>query len=222
MRRVVRPELLDSNQLPEQEVRKSLADLAFVNRWFGGIHTTTLLLRRAMEHAPTQSLTLLDVGAASGDGPARIQHRLQRQGITLRFALLDRNFTHFSSNKNGWRISGDALYLPFRDNSFDVVTCSLLVHHLEPDQIRQLANEGLRVCRRAFFINDLRRSWLHLALVYAGLVLFRSYVTRHDSVASVRRAYTPGELQKILCTTTARRIEIMKTYLYRMGVIAWK
>ena len=56
-------------------------------------------------------------------------------------------------------------------------------------------NEGLRVCRVAVLINDLVRDGLHLSLVYAGLPLYRSRLTRHDAPASVRQAYTPAEMQ---------------------------
>ena len=51
------------------------------------------------------------------------------------------------------------------------------------------AAEALRVCRVALLINDLRRSALSLALTRCAGPLFRSRLTRHDSVASVRRAY---------------------------------
>src|SRR5947199_5866128 len=36
-------------------------------------------------------------------------------------------------------------------------------------------------------INDLVRSWLHLAFVYTGMPLYRSRLTRHDAPASVRQ-----------------------------------
>jgi len=83
-------------------------------------------------------------------------------------------------------------------------------------------SEALRVCRQAVLINDLIRSPIHLALVYAGLPLFRSRLTWHDSVASVRRAYTPEEIRQILSNVGARELNISRYYLYRMGVLMWK
>ena len=71
-------------------------------------------------------------------------------------------------------------------------------------------------------INDLRRSPLHLLLVYAGLPLFRSPITHNDAPASVRAAYTMDEMLQILEGLPAARIETSTHYLYRMGVIAWK
>ena len=83
-------------------------------------------------------------------------------------------------------------------------------------------NEALRVCRSAVLINDLVRGALHLSLVYAGLPLYRSRLTRHDAPASVRQAYTPEEMRGLLAKTNAARVEVHRHYLFRMGVIAWK
>ena len=69
-------------------------------------------------------------------------------------------------------MAGDALALPFRNASFDLVSCNLFAHHLSSEQAIQFVNEALRTCRIAVLVNDLVRHRLHLALVYAGLPLF--------------------------------------------------
>src|SRR5437764_12473054 len=94
MKRVITPELLDSDAGNEQEVRDSLADLRWLNRYFGGLATTTKLLERVAEKTGAQKLTYLDVGAASGDGAAAAQRCLARRGVKLDFVLLDRAITH--------------------------------------------------------------------------------------------------------------------------------
>ncbi|MGC2449504.1 MAG: hypothetical protein WA477_17780, partial [Candidatus Sulfotelmatobacter sp.] len=97
-------------------------------------------------------------------------------------------------------------------------------HHLQPSQLKQFTAEALRVSRRAVLINDLIRHPLHLALVYAGSPLMRSYVSRIDGVASVRRAYIPQEIRALLTDgiESAGKVEISTHYLFRMGVIVWK
>jgi hypothetical protein len=71
-------------------------------------------------------------------------------------------------------------------------------------------------------MNDLVRHPLHMALVYAGMPLYRSRLTRHDAPASVRQAYTPEEMQTLLAQSNAARVEIHRYYLFRMGVVVWK
>ncbi|HVZ60778.1 MAG TPA: methyltransferase domain-containing protein [Terriglobales bacterium] len=228
MRRTVTAELLDSDSGSDREVRASLADLARINRWFGGISTSRLLIERAILRSDTNSqsgkkeVRLLEVGAGSGDVPLAIRRELRRKGVELHLTLLDRNASHLSPAQDVQRIAADACQLPFRDSSFDVVSCGLMVHHLWPEQVASFLNEALRVASLAVIVNDLRRSRAHLAAVYAGFPLYTSRLTRHDAPASVRAAYTRGELEAMLQNTSAAAVEINDHYLFRMGAIAWK
>jgi hypothetical protein len=122
----------------------------------------------------------------------------------------------------GSALVADALALPFPDSTFDLISCSLFVHHLSPEQIIQFGRESLRVSRHAVLVNDLIRDPLHLALVYAGMPLYHSRLTRHDAPASVRQAYTIEEMRDFFLQAGAATVEIQRHYLYRMGVIAWK
>ncbi len=221
MQRKVIPELLDDNLGTAAEIVTSLADLRHINDWFGGARTTIALLRRVARASGGQQLSVLEVGAGGGDVPLAAQRVLAREGVELRITLLDRIASHLPADRT-ISLVGDALHLPMRDASFDVVSCSLFAHHLEPDALRLFVLEALRVCRRATLINDLIRSRLHLILVYLGLPLFRSRITWHDAPASVRRAYTVDEMHQFLSALPAQRIEITSHYLYRMGVLLWK
>ena len=221
MRRNVTSELLDQDLGTPVEVASSLTDLRHINDWFGGTRTTITLLRRIVAESNCRSLSLLEVAAGAGDVPLAAQRTLACEGTELRVTLLDRIPSHLPGNGVA-SVCGDALHLPFRDDAFDVVSCSLFAHHLEPDSLRLFAREGLRVCRRALLINDLIRSRLHLWLVYAGLPLFGSRITWHDAPASVQNAYTAQEVRRLLEELPARRIAISRHYLYRMGVLVWK
>jgi ubiquinone/menaquinone biosynthesis C-methylase UbiE len=221
MERKVIAEMLDDDEGSPAEVAASLTDLRHINHWFGGTRTTIDLLLRMASAANCQQLSLLEVGSGAGTVPLAAQRALARRGIRLHVTLLDRMGSHLPINGPD-AVAGDALHLPFRDEAFDVVSCSLFAHHLEPDQIRRFAREALRVCRRGVLINDLIRSRLHLALVYAGLPLFRSRITWHDAPASVRGAYTRNEMWQMLEDLPVRSVEISRYYLYRMGVLLWK
>jgi ubiquinone/menaquinone biosynthesis C-methylase UbiE len=242
MKRVVIPELLDSDAATPADVQQTLADLRRINRWFGGISTTRHMLEKVIARGSSASgrptllgpgvgptgwgisqdhaeLTLLDVGAGSGDVPLTAARQI-RPPAKIRVTLMDRMPAHLPRNGVG-TVAGDALALPFLDNSFDLVTCSLLIHHLECEQIVQFVNQALRIARVAVLLNDLRRKPLHLALMYASYPLF-ARLTLHDGIASVRRAYTPQELKSILGNTDAAGVEMENRYLYRMGIIVWK
>jgi ubiquinone/menaquinone biosynthesis C-methylase UbiE len=221
MQRKVIAEMLDDDGGSPAETAVALVDLRHINNWFGGTRTTINLLGRIASQANRRQLSLLEVGSGAGDVPLAAQEALGRHGIDLQVTLLDRMGSHLPNNGTA-AVSGDALNLPFREDAFDVVSCSLFAHHFEPEQLQRFGFEALRVCRQAVLINDLIRSRLHLGLVYAGLPLFRSHITWHDAPASVRRAYTRDEMRNMFGGLPVRKIEISKHYLYRMGVLLWK
>ncbi|HYL92874.1 MAG TPA: methyltransferase domain-containing protein [Alphaproteobacteria bacterium] len=220
MKRVVVPELLDANVGTAREIEDNLADLRMINRRFGGTRATMKLLEEVARRRSLQTVTWLDVGGASGDIAAAAVTSFAKMGIKVEPVVLDLISSHL--NGNGFSVCGDALALPFRDQSFDVVGCSLFAHHLEPQQIVQFVREALRVARHAFLINDLIRSPLHLALAQAGRMFYRGQMTRHDAPASVRRAYTKTEMQQIVQECGAGEVEVREFFLFRMGVIVWK
>jgi len=220
MKRVAIPELLDTDSGSPAEIAASLSDLNRINRWFGGISTTTSMIRRVAQKFGVLSLSMLEVAAGSGYVPERARQKLVHDGIELKVTLLDRAPSHLVNGNRA--IAGDVLALPFRDASFDLVGSVIFLHHLSPEQVIQSVNEALRVSRTVVLINDVVRHPMHLALVYAGLPLFRSRLTHHDAPASVRQAYTTAEIRDLLKRTSAARVEIHRHYLFRMGVMVWK
>jgi ubiquinone/menaquinone biosynthesis C-methylase UbiE len=166
-------------------------------------------------------LSVLEVGSGLGDVPFAAQRDLAREGIAVQVTLLDRLWSHLPTGE-AVSVSGDAMRLPFRNDAFDVVSCSLFAHHFEPTTLPRFVIEALRVSRQAVLINDLVRTRMHLMLVYLGLPLFCSRITRNDAPASVRRAYTITEMSSMLGKVPARQVEITRHFLHRMGVLIWK
>ncbi len=220
MKRLPIAELLDRDAGSPKEISGSLSDLWFINRAFGGVSTSKRLLERVARQWPGSRISLLEVASGAGEVPYAVRRKLQQKSIDLEISLLDRSRAHLNGSSRA--VVADAVVLPFASGSFDVVSSNLFVHHLMPAGVRQFVAEALRVCRTAVIINDLVRHPVHLALVYAGLPLFRSRITWHDAPASVRQAYTPREMRAMLESTPAARVDIDTHYLFRMGVIAWK
>lgn len=223
-------ELLDEDEGNQEEIAGSFRDLQLINRWFGGIDTTRRMLRRVARQKGLKQISLLDVAAGDGFATKRAAGSLQSEAVHVRVVTMDRRMSHITAATNqrsgagsrGDVVVGDALALPFRDEAFDVVLAALFVHHLSEPEVIRFLDEALRVSRVAVLINDLHRAATHLGLVYAGLPLFQSRVTRHDAVASVRQAFTAQELAELLKRTRAVRAEVRRNFLYRIAAIAWK
>ena len=147
MQRVNAEEILDSRDCPPFEVKASLRDLRRINRWFGGVGTTRKLIEQVCEATRQKHFTLLEVGAGLGDVPQTAGVQLAGRGITLDVTDLDRFVSHLRLDHRA--VAADAMSLPFRDNSFDLVSCNLFAHHFEAEDLRQFVDEAWRVCRRS-------------------------------------------------------------------------
>jgi ubiquinone/menaquinone biosynthesis C-methylase UbiE len=233
MQRIDAPEILDSDACSAHEAHAVLQVLGRINRWFGGVTTTRRILERAAQATGMKHFSLLEVAAGLGEVPEIIQKKLSQRGITLDITLLDSALSHLPAAKpapnaagRNRGVVGDALALPFADGSFDLVSCNLFAHHLNPQLLQQFIKEGLRVSRCALLINDLVRHPLHLALTFAGYPIMRNRVAWLDGITSVRRAYTPKEIQSTFraafSSETMPQVEISRHYLFRMGVIVRK
>ena len=130
MQRIPTAELLDFDAGTPQEVASSLADLRFINRTFGGQSTTRSMVEVVAQSTGARELSLLEVAAGSGDVPRAASKTLADRGIALKVTLLDRSATHVGNG--GRSVVGDALALPFRDASFDLVSCGLFAAEAAP------------------------------------------------------------------------------------------
>jgi len=227
MRRFDAPEILDSDSCSPADVVMCMRDLGRVNRWFGGVNTTQEMVQHVAHVTGKKHISLLEVAAGSGEVSELVRRRLAKRGITLAVTLSDRSQSHLPharGESQSHSLVSDALALPFRDGAFDLVSCNLFAHHLNAQQLGQFAREGLRVSRRALLINDLVRHPIHLALAYAACAVMRSRVAWLDGLTSVRRAYVPDEIRKMLAPACAPsgRVEVSLHYLFRMGVTVWK
>lgn len=225
MQRVDAPEILDSDACSPAEIAAVLKVIGSINRRFGGIATTQRMVERAARVTGGKRFSLLEVASGLGDVPEIVRKNVARAGITLDLTLLDIAASHLPLGNHA--VVANALHLPFADSAFDLVSCNLFAHHLNPEQLRQFMREGLRVCRQAVLINDLVRHPLHLALVYASYPLMRNRVAWLDGLTSVRRAYVPEEMRGMLGEgfspqVSAAQVEIFRHYLFRMGVMVWK
>ena len=199
-------EMLDG-PMPFADLRECLADLARLNAFFGGRSLTLLHVKQlAARLPPLRTLTVLDVGTGGGDVPRELVRWARRMRRPIRLFALDRAPAAARVTLDLSRaypeivvLQGDAVELPVRSGSIDVVMSSLTLHHLdEAAAVRHLA-EMDRVARRGIVVNDLARSRTAYALVWLVTRLFaRNRMSRHDGPVSVQRAYVREEL-RMLC-----------------------
>src|SRR5712691_10243252 len=98
MKRVVIPELLDTDSGTPADVATALSDLRHINQWFGGIGATQAMIAQVARQLGASSLSLLEVAAGGGYVPQAASKRMRKSGVQLQVTLLDRAHSHL---KNG-------------------------------------------------------------------------------------------------------------------------
>jgi 2-polyprenyl-3-methyl-5-hydroxy-6-metoxy-1,4-benzoquinol methylase len=193
------PEFLDEPTSVLAELPGNLSDIRLLNRWFGGLPPVLFHLQRLTGTA--SRLTILDVATGSGDIPSAVVRWARARDMEITAVGLDispevlAEANRVTAPSDVHFISGDARALPFADAAFDVVLCSLALHHFPPQEAIVVLQEMWRVARSAVVVSDLRRSYsAYLGTWLATRTVARNRLTRHDGPLSVLRAYTPDEL----------------------------
>ena len=191
-------ELLESGRLSRSEVEANLADLARMNRLPGGTDASIRAIERLI--GAGNAARILDVGTGAGDMPiAFAQHGWRTVAADVNPDVLAVARERLARVASVEVIDADVLGLPLDDGAVDVAHCSLLIHHLAPDEAVLALREMRRVARRGVVVNDLRRGPFPLAVTWVTVMaLGRSRVTHVDGMASARRSYTMPELDGLL------------------------
>ena len=223
-------EVLDDPRADPAAVRRTLRDIAFLNRWFGGTRTVLWGLRRIFERGmrnaergTAERWSLLDVGTGAGDIPVAAARLARRYGIELVPIGLERipEAARAARRAGLATVLADGSALPFADRSVDVVIASQVLHHVpRATAVRWIAALD-RIARRAVVLADLKRSAPAMAGMWlAAFPLGLHRTTRHDAVLSLQRGYTRGEFEGML-----REAGVLATAHYRpiaRIVAAWE
>lgn len=198
-------EMLD-RPAPFADLVQSLADIARLNALFGGRRLIVAHVERLIAAAPRdREITVLDVGTGGADIPTSLARWARRAGRRLRILALDRDPPTLAVARRAAArypeivlLQGDALALPVRPHSVDVVISALTLHHLGPGEAVRCLAEMDAAARVGFVVSDLVRSRAAYALVWlATRALTRNRMSRHDGPLSVLRAYTPDEVRAL-------------------------
>jgi 2-polyprenyl-3-methyl-5-hydroxy-6-metoxy-1,4-benzoquinol methylase len=214
-------ELMDDPALPAAEHDHALRGLARIN----ALSRAWAPIARAMHPlSKERELSVLDVATGSADVPLALATRFRNARwygcdvSTHALAVAQARADAASVKWEGFQ--HDIVAEPLRAQ-FDVVLCSLFLHHLEPQDVKRALAHMAQATRRMLIVHDLRRSVTGLALAHAvPRVLTRSRVVHVDAVKSVRAAYTRDELRGLAADAGLAGVRIAATFPQRM-LLTW-
>jgi SAM-dependent methyltransferase len=204
-RRNRQPELMDQPRLGEEAHRVALRGLARVNWLSGSVRILWRPIRDLARRRPGERLRILDVAAGGGDVAIGIWRRARRHRLSVDVDGCDLSPTALACAEERARRQGaevrffrrDVLAEPLPDG-YDVVTCSLFLHHLDEEPAVELLRRMGAVARWLVLVNDLERSTAGYRAAYIGTrLLSRSPIVHVDGPRSVEGAFTLSEARDL-------------------------
>ena len=202
--RIVTPEWMDRDNVPLDELQRSLAFIRRVNRYLCGTRAVISHLRKfSLRWPPGRPITILDVATGSGDIPLAIARWARRARHDVRVTALDRHALtlelaarHVRGEPQVTLVRADALEPPFAPGTFDYVVSSLFLHHLSDERVVDALEMMRRLARRGVIWNDLlrhrRAGWWCRLLTAAS-----TPIVKHDAVASIRAGFLRHEVESL-------------------------
>jgi len=189
-----------------EALAECLATIARFNALFGGRWATLRHVRDLVAALPAgQPVTILDVGTGGADIPVALVRWARRHGRRMRVFALDQGGAALACARRAAAaypeialVRGDALALPVRPESVDLVVSALTLHHVPTEMAPQYLGEIDAAARLGWVVNDLVRGRAAHRLVWAlTRLLSQSAMARHDGPLSILRSYTPREVARL-------------------------
>jgi len=178
-------EILDGPGLPDLVIARAYRDIARIHGWLGD----TDYVVRAIRCDPLPVRRVMDIGCATGLVLKDVQRRLRVEGIGVEIN------PHPAIAAPVTIVKADASRDPLPPA--DIAYCMCLGHHLCETGLADVIRNVGRSCRR-FLIVDLVRHPLPLGLFRIAIGPLVCRINAEDGCRSIRRSYTPVELEQIV------------------------
>jgi len=192
-------EIMDQPQAVSDDLKIALDNIEKLNWRFGGHDLIRHFLRRWI--APGDSVSLLDLCTGSGDIPRCVADWSRVQKSIIRIHAIDSQPSTLFIAQAKSMLYPEITYeaadvLRFTPaEPFDIVVCSLALHHFAFSDALDLLRRIRGFARRGVVVADLARSDFGIV----GIYLLTGFLVRHpmnkfDGRLSIRRAFSFREL----------------------------
>lgn len=223
------PELMDDPALAAPSHHAALRGLERINRISRSSGRIWDPLAKLAAQSPGQTLKVLDIATGAGDVPIALWQRAKQAKVNIELAACDTSdrAIRFARERAASQNAAiefmqlDALRDPLPEG-YDVLTCSLFLHHLDEANVITLLASMARVARRMIIISDLERSRIGYALaVGITRLLTRSKVVHTDGPLSVAGAFTIAEAAAMANEAGLQGATVRRIFPWRWRMI-WK
>lgn len=204
--RTLAPEIMDDLQMEGDALRNTLDQIAHINQLLGGNSITLEGVSMLMEDVPPgKEVTIADIGCGNGDMLRTLARIAGKKGWRLKLIGIDAN--QYTVNYAGTLSAEypeityycmDILGEKFREMQYDIVLCTLTLHHFEDRQITKLMSLFRRNATIGIVINDLHRSALAYRLFqFFSRLTGMGKMAKEDGLVSILRGFKRKEIEEL-------------------------
>jgi len=193
---------MDRPQPVSAELERDLENLRQLNRFFGSHRLVRNFLRNWIR--PHSQMRIADLATGSGDIPRLVIDYARSIQANVGVDAIDQNA---STLKIARRLSADYPEIQFIEGDilewqttqpYDIVLCSLVLHHFSSEAAVRLLRQCLQLSRRFVLVSDLRRGYVATVGVFLlTATVFREPMTRIDGRLSAARAFSFKEFRSM-------------------------
>jgi len=218
------PELMDRPDVNKAWLREELEILEKINR-FGAHRLMLRYLRDLLVSRKIEELSVLDLATGAADMPRAIVAWARKRRLKIKVTAVDGNEEVLRSAREWCRdwpeiqlARCDLLELPHPPKSFDIVLCSLALHHFTSSAAVRILRRMNEIARIGYVLNDLQRNWLTIwTAELLARTIMRSPIVRHDGPQSFRAAFTVSELRSMAAEAGMKDFRVRRHQaIYRM------
>jgi 2-polyprenyl-3-methyl-5-hydroxy-6-metoxy-1,4-benzoquinol methylase len=198
------PEIMDDFALEGEILRDALDKIAKINQLLGGNKLTLQGIQNLINKvALDKQVTIADIGCGNGDMLRSLADYASNNNLNFKLIGIDAN--QFTVNhakelsKHYPNISyqcEDIFDEKFKDLKYDIVLCTLTLHHFKDDEIIKLLEVFYNNATIGIVINDLQRSAIAYRLFQGLCFVFRlNKMSKEDGLVSILRGFKKEELE---------------------------
>jgi SAM-dependent methyltransferase len=195
-------ELMDRSDPSTPELARALINLQKLNQHFGSYRVIRHFLKRWLR--PGETLTILDACTGFGDIPRLVVKLARQRGAQVKVLAVDMQPATLEMARRRSALFPEISYLEADIRSFesrdrfDIVLCSLSLHHFAWPEAVEILQRLRRLSERAVLVSDLVRSIRGILGVYLlTSTVFRNPMTKFDGRLSIRRAFSFPEMKRL-------------------------
>jgi 2-polyprenyl-3-methyl-5-hydroxy-6-metoxy-1,4-benzoquinol methylase len=194
---------MDDFALEGEVLRDALDKIASINQLLGGNLLTLRSVHKLIHSLPRHTeITIVDVGCGNGDMLRVLADYGLKNNYNFKLIGIDaNNFTINHAQKLSEKYTNisfrceDVFSEPFEELKYDIILCTLTLHHFKNIEIAQLMAVFYANSKIGIVINDLHRSALAYRLFQGLCFLFQlNSMSREDGLTSILRGFKKVDL----------------------------